>query len=63
MKQWMGAALGAVAALSIALPARAQLATGSRAPEFTLRDMEGSAVSLSQYRGRRYVLVDFWASW
>jgi len=36
---------------------------GSQAPDFTLRNTEGSAVSLSQYRGKRYVLVDFWASW
>ena len=63
MKKTMGAALAAVAALWIALPARAQLSTGPSAPDFTLRDTQGSAVSLSQYRGRRYVLLDFWASW
>ena len=32
------------------------------APEFTLNDTEGNAVSLASYKGR-YVLVDFWASW
>jgi peroxiredoxin len=32
------------------------------APEFTLMDTEGKAVSLASYKGG-YVLVDFWASW
>lgn len=32
------------------------------APDFTLPDTSGQAVSLSQFRGT-YVLVDFWASW
>jgi peroxiredoxin len=37
--------------------------TGSvSAPEFTLMDTEGKAVSLASYKGG-YVLVDFWASW
>jgi peroxiredoxin len=32
------------------------------APDFTLPNREGKAVSLSSYKGK-YVLVDFWASW
>ena len=32
------------------------------APDFTLPDVNGKAVSLSSYKGK-YVLVDFWASW
>ncbi len=32
------------------------------APDFTLRDQQGNAVSLSEYRGRK-VIVNFWASW
>jgi peroxiredoxin len=35
---------------------------GQKAPEFTLKDMEGRPVSLSSYRGRAILLV-FWASW
>lgn len=35
---------------------------GSTAPDFSLPDPQGKAVSLSSFRGK-YVLVDFWASW
>lgn len=63
MKQRLGAALGIGAALAMARPAAAQLPVGSQAPDFTLRSTAGSPVSLSQYREKRYVLLDFWASW
>jgi peroxiredoxin len=33
-----------------------------KAPEFTLVDTSGNAVSLSSFKGK-YVLIDFWASW
>jgi thiol-disulfide isomerase/thioredoxin len=36
---------------------------GKIAPDFTLKDSAGKAVTLSQYRGKSYVLVDFWATW
>jgi len=32
------------------------------APQFTLTDLEGNVVSLSDYKGK-IVLVDFWATW
>lgn len=32
------------------------------APEFTLPDLQGTPISLSQYRGH-VVLLDFWATW
>lgn len=35
---------------------------GKIAPEFTLPDVNGKAVSLNSFRGK-WVLVDFWASW
>jgi peroxiredoxin len=35
---------------------------GSKAPLFSMNDMEGNPISLEAYRGK-FVLVDFWASW
>ncbi len=37
-------------------------ARGSRAPDLTLRSLDGVSVSLSSYRGH-IVILDFWASW
>jgi len=42
--------------------ARGAEAGGDLAPEFTLPDLAGRPVSLSDYRGRTVVL-DFWATW
>ena len=38
------------------------LQPGQLAPDFTLNDPNGQAVSLSQFKGK-VVLLDFWASW
>lgn len=35
---------------------------GAVAPQFTLKDINGNTVSLSDYKGK-YILIDFWASW
>jgi thiol-disulfide isomerase/thioredoxin len=37
-------------------------AVGKTAPVFSTTDIEGKALSLSDFRGK-YVLLDFWASW
>lgn len=39
-----------------------QAAPGQPAPQFTKKDKDGKAVSLSDYKGH-YVLLDFWGSW
>ena len=38
------------------------LAVGDPAPDWTLRDPEGRAHTLAEYRGR-VVVLDFWATW
>ncbi len=42
--------------------AQGKAAVGKPAPNFTLHDRSGKAVSLSSLKGQ-YVLIDFWASW
>ena len=39
-----------------------KLQAGHPAPDFTLHDLDGQRVSLSQFKGE-VVLLDFWASW
>lgn len=36
---------------------------GSRAMVFSATDINGEKLSLADFKGRQYVLVDFWASW
>jgi len=38
------------------------LAAAPLAPDFTLKDLDGKDVSLSQYKGK-VVLINFWATW
>lgn len=37
--------------------------TGHLAPDFALRTLEGNTVRLSEYRGQKVVLINFWATW
>ncbi|RAJ08250.1 peroxiredoxin [Chitinophaga skermanii] len=39
-----------------------RLKAGDKAPGFTLPDVNGKNVSLSDYKGK-YLFIDFWASW
>jgi peroxiredoxin len=50
-----------IAALFVALPLLAQT-PGNTAPAFTLKTLDGTPVSLSDYAGHP-VLINFWASW
>lgn len=36
---------------------------GPMAPDFTFQDLEGKSVSLSDYRGKKIVLLNIWATW
>jgi peroxiredoxin len=40
----------------------ADIAVGQVVPDFTLKDMEGRSVTLSDYRGK-VVFLNFWATW
>ncbi|MCL4456105.1 MAG: redoxin domain-containing protein [Nitrospirae bacterium] len=43
--------------------AQALLQIGAQAPEFTLKDIDGKDVSLSQYSQKKAVVVLFWSTW
>ena len=49
-------------AVQAALDKALKLQPGQLAPEFTLDDLDGQPISLSQFKGQ-VVLLDFWASW
>jgi peroxiredoxin len=49
-------------AVQAALYKALKLQPGQPAPEFTLYDLNGQPISLSQFKGQ-VVLLDFWASW
>jgi thiol-disulfide isomerase/thioredoxin len=36
---------------------------GSLAPDFKVRDIDNKEISLSDFRNKKFVLLDFWASW
>ncbi|MDR7071227.1 TlpA disulfide reductase family protein [Fictibacillus barbaricus] len=38
------------------------LKQGSKAPDFTLKTLEGKQISLKDYRGKK-VILNFWATW
>jgi peroxiredoxin len=39
------------------------LRVGSESPDFSATDLQGRPVVLSELRGRKAVVVDFWATW
>jgi peroxiredoxin len=40
-----------------------KLKKGQPAPDFTLKDIDGKAWKLSDLKGKKIVLIDFWATW
>lgn len=36
---------------------------GSVAPDFNVKDINGIQLTLSDFRNKKYILLDFWASW
>jgi peroxiredoxin len=47
---------------AVTLKAAINLKAGDTAPDFSLSDLDGKALKLSDYRGK-FVLLDFWATW
>ncbi len=45
------------------ISARKLSSTGSAAPIFSKIDINGKEINLSSFKGKSYVLLDFWASW
>lgn len=56
-RHWLLAALGGAT-----LPARAAIAPGAAAPDFTLRQLSGAPLRLREQRGQ-VLMLNFWASW
>jgi peroxiredoxin len=40
-----------------------KVSVGSKAPDFQAQDKDGKVVKISDFLGKGYVLIDFWASW
>ena len=58
--------IAAFAALTVALPARAQdvgLGIGATPAPVTLEDLDGNPVDLGQWMGTKPVVLEFWATW
>ena len=76
LKIWQVAAIAVLAAFTIFITWRvkrleksvlsrtaASVMIAKSAPEFTLAALNGDAVSLADYRGKKTVVVSYWASW
>lgn len=51
------------AAIRAAREVRGPLALGTMAPDFTFPALDGRQVSLSDFRGKKVVFVNMWATW
>ena len=40
-----------------------KIKVGQKAPDFTLKTLDGTEVTLSDYFGKKVVMLEFWATW
>jgi len=62
MKNILTAALALAIVLVLGVPAQAMEVENVPAPDFTVKDLQGNALSLADYKGKVLVL-NFWATW
>ena len=56
-------ALGMISGTRDSLAADARPEEGHLAPDFALKTLDGKTVRLSDLRGKKVVLINFWATW
>ena len=56
----VGTAGALLITLGVIAPARAQLKVGDKAPDFTLPDQNGNKVKLSDFLGKKNVVLAFY---
>jgi len=56
-------AVGLFVSFTYTATAQALLQAGMEAPKFSLNNIEGKEISLSQYSGKKATVILFWASW
>ena len=62
-KIWILASILVLVLAAVAAPASAvSLVPGERAPNFSLKDLDGKRVTLDQFRGKT-VVIAFWSTW
>ena len=59
----IGCASGGAGVRGAGSVASESLTTGAPASDFTLRDLDGKDVHLSDYLNKDVILIDFWATW
>ena len=49
--------------VSAAQTSAMKIKIGQKAPDFTLKTLDGTEVTLSDYFGKKVVMLEFWATW
>ncbi|MHC5073190.1 MAG: peroxiredoxin family protein [Planctomycetota bacterium] len=49
--------------VSLAQSTAMKVKIGQKAPDFTLQNLDGDEVTLSDYFGKKVVMLEFWATW